>query len=130
MTASPSGQLSASTPSRGPLELFTPHLAASSSSSSSPFPSFSLQTNAEKYLSASMPDGAAGGGLGSKTKIELRADADSIGEFESLRIKCQREEVLKVRIRKLEEKDGGKGKRRLLEGGPEEGSFEDELRRK
>lgn len=64
-------------------------------------------------------------------KAELRADADSIGEFEGLRVKCQREHVLKARVAAITGKAGGEGKARLLErGGPSLGSVEDELKRK
>lgn len=64
-------------------------------------------------------------------RAELRADADSIGEFEGLRVKCQREHVLKARVQAVQGKAGGEGKTRLLErGGPAVGSVEDELKRK
>lgn len=64
-------------------------------------------------------------------KAELRADSDEVGEYEGLRIKCQREHVLKARIEAIYNKEGGAGKRRLLErGGPSIGSVDDELKRK
>lgn len=52
---------------------------------------------------------------------------------ELLRIKCQREFVVKARIAQSEAKDGGAGGssiKRRLEGGPAAGSVEDEMRRK
>jgi protein FRG1 len=64
-------------------------------------------------------------------KAELRADADEIGSFEGLRVKCQREHVLKARVAAIAGRAGGEGKTRLLErGGPAVGSVEDELKRK
>lgn len=91
------------------------------------FPSFSLKTSTDKYISvpASEKDKILA------KKAELRADATEIGEFESLRVKCQREHVLKAKIEAIASRDGGAGKRRLLErGGPAIGSIDDELKRK
>jgi protein FRG1 len=123
LTATPSGQLSATTPSRGPLEALTPALTPSSSSSL--FPSLSLKTHSETYISVSPPAST------SALKAELRGDVDSLGANETFRIKCQREFVLKARIAVLEAKEGGgQGKKRLLNKGPVEGSLEDELARK
>ncbi|WVQ84763.1 hypothetical protein IAT38_006920 [Cryptococcus sp. DSM 104549] len=133
LTATPSGTLTASTPSRGPLEAFIPVSAPTSTSSDSDtlslFPSYAIQTqHLSKYLSAAPPSGPSL----VKSKAELRADADDVDERERVRIKCQREFVLKARVA-VEEAAGGstsaKGKRRLLDGGPAEGSREDELRR-
>ena len=116
LTASPSGVLTAATPSRGPLEAFKPVL-----SPTSPFPSFSFATSSEKYLSVSDP---AGPSLG-KGRPELRADADSIGKSELCRVKCQREFVLRAKI----DQDGGKKVKTKLEESVG-GSREDEVRRK
>ncbi|ORY34583.1 hypothetical protein BCR39DRAFT_513483 [Naematelia encephala] len=126
LTAHPSGTLSATTPSRGPLESFVPILtpSSSSSSSSSLFPTLSLQTNAEKYLSAPPTSSA----VIKSGRAELRADADVIGPNEGFRVKCQREFVLKARVDKAGGAGDGdiKGKSRIREGG---GSVEDEMRR-
>jgi hypothetical protein len=46
-----------------------------------------------------------------------------------LRVKCQREFVLKAKVAKAEAMEG-KGKSKLFSGGPAEGSLEDEMRRK
>jgi protein FRG1 len=122
LTAHPSGTLSASTPSRGPLESFTP-----SFSSSSPFPKLYLRTQADKFVS--LPP--ASFGLGKKG--ELRADADGQGEQEGFRVKCQREFVLKAKLA-LEGEGGlsaGAGSstvKRRKEG--QGGSLEDEVNRK
>jgi protein FRG1 len=121
LTASPSGTLTATTPSRGPLESFVPVISTGGT-----FPSFALKTHTEKFLSASPP---SAGSL-AKAKVELRADADDLGEFETLRVKCQREFVLKAKVERAEAKGEAKGKRRLFESGPAEGSVEDEMRRK
>ncbi|KAK8849793.1 hypothetical protein IAR55_005129 [Kwoniella newhampshirensis] len=128
LTASPSGTLSAITPSRGPLEAFIP-LPASSSSSSSLFPTFSIQIQHNtRYISASPPSGPSI----ARVKAELRGDADDVGPNETIRIKCQREFVFKARLANSEAKGGSEGdksKRRYLDGGPAEGSIEDELKR-
>lgn len=69
------------------------------------------------------------GGLGSK--VELRADADKPGQTEGLRIKCQREFVLRAKLEKADGGDRGEGKiRRMLDGGAVAGSLEDEMNRK
>ncbi|WRT69815.1 uncharacterized protein IL334_006806 [Kwoniella shivajii] len=133
LTATPSGTLTATTPSRGPLEAFIPisnsSPSASSSSLSSAFPGWSIQTqHNSKYISASEPTGLTIG----KLKAELRADVDTAGENELVRIKCQREFVYKARLALQQEKDGvssSSSKKRFLEGGPNEGSIEDELAR-
>lgn len=132
LSAPPSGVLSATTPSRGPLEAFVPLLtpasssSSGSSSSSSAFPTLHLKTNSLTFLSSS-----SAAGLGSK--VELRADADTAGAQEGLRIKCQREFVLRARLEKEDAKggEGGTGKvRRMLDGGAKAGSLEDEMNRK
>jgi protein FRG1 len=89
------------------------------------FPSFALRTQSEKFLSAAPSTGASL----SKDRIELRADADELGEHEMLRVKCQREFVFKAKVAKAEAMEG-KGKSKLFSGGPAEGSLEDEMRRK
>jgi len=124
LTATPSGTITASTPSRGPLESFTPTLT---STPEDPFPAFTLQTQSLTYLSASPPNGLTPG----KGVAELRGDGDIIGEAQKWRVKCQREFVIKAKIANLEAKGelGLKGKRRL-EGGVMEGSMEDEAKRK
>lgn len=67
----------------------------------------------------------------SARKAEIRGDAEAVGEQEGIRVKCQREFVLKERIAALESKEGASGKRRLLDRrGPTVGSVEDELNRK
>ncbi|RSH93140.1 hypothetical protein EHS25_007493 [Saitozyma podzolica] len=119
LTASPSGVLSAGTPSRGPLESFVPIISTGGT-----FPSFALRTQSEKFLSAAPSTGASL----SKDRIELRADADELGEHEMLRVKCQREFVFKAKVAKAEAMEG-KGKSKLFSGGPAEGSLEDEMRR-
>ena len=128
LTAHPSGALSATTPSRGPLEAFTPllHPAApsspSSSSTSLPFPTVNLQTQSAAYLSAISADPEKGG------RPEIRADAETIGINEQWRIKCQREHVLKVRMAKADEVGGvGTGKGRA---GRDDTGREEEMRRK
>nr|XP_019043679.1 protein FRG1 [Kwoniella bestiolae CBS 10118]OCF22609.1 protein FRG1 [Kwoniella bestiolae CBS 10118] len=125
LTASPSGTLTATTPSRGPLEAFIPQ----PSSSSSVFPGWSLQTqHNSKYLSTSPPIGTSAG----KLKAELRIDVDTPAEHELVRIKCQREFVYKAKVALQQSKDGSgssSAKKRFLSGGPEEGSMEDELKR-
>lgn len=60
----------------------------------------------------------------------IRADAEDVGDAEGIRVKCQREFVLKARVTALEGKEGSSGKRRLLDRGPKMGSIEDELRKK
>lgn len=86
-----------------------------------------MRTYSEKYLSVPPSDKET---ILAK-KAELRADADDIGEFEGLRVKCQREHVLKARIEAVTGKAGGEGRTRLLDrGGPSLGSVEDELARK
>ncbi|AFR94254.1 protein FRG1 [Cryptococcus neoformans C23] len=114
LTASPSGSLTATTPSRGPLEAFIP--INSRPSTPSVFPTFALQIqHNSKYFSATTIAG----------KAELRADADDVGEFEGLRIKCQREFVYKAR-----QGEDVKGKKRMADSGPSAASIEDdEMRR-
>lgn len=117
LTATPSGNVTASTPSRGPLEAFKPLV----STSSSPFPCFALQTSSEKYLSIAELTGVA---PGKRDKYELRADSDEVGEGERVRIKCQREFVLKAKMTE----GMASGKRRVdMSGG---GNVEDEVKRK
>ncbi|WVN87490.1 uncharacterized protein L203_102672 [Cryptococcus depauperatus CBS 7841] len=109
LTASPSGSLTASTPSRGPLEAFVPLL-----STDSKFSAFSLQSqHNSKYLSATGKGG----------KVELRIDADIDGELEALRIKCQREFVFKARMGD----DDGKNKKKSAD--EHSTSFEQELKK-
>ncbi|WWC92688.1 uncharacterized protein L201_007647 [Kwoniella dendrophila CBS 6074] len=136
LTATPSGTLTATTPSRGPLEAFIPQPFTStskiepSSSSSAGFPEWSLQTqHNSKYLSASLPTGLSVGG--SKLKAELRIDVDTPGSHEKIRIKCQREFVYKAKLQLEQSKEGSTSvsKKRFLDGGPNEGSMEDELKR-
>jgi protein FRG1 len=122
LTAHPSGTLTASTPSRGPLEAFKPSFNASASST---FPSFALQTQSENFISVQEAPIAPGG---SKNKFELRADAKEVGEHERIRVKCQREFVLKARLER--EGRAGVAIKRRLEGGPSVGSVEDEIKRK
>jgi protein FRG1 len=124
LTAAPSGALSASTPSRGPLESFSPSLSDSSSR-----PTFSLKANSQKYLSVYAPDVKPTEGATS-TKYELRGDAESLGDMESWKVKCQREFVLKARIEAL---GGVKGKKRTADGAgyvENAGTLEDEQERK
>ncbi|KAK1923474.1 FRG1-like family-domain-containing protein [Papiliotrema laurentii] len=121
LTAHPSGTLTASTPSRGPLEAFKPSFNASASST---FPSFALQTQSENFISVQEAPIAPGG---SKNKFELRADAKEVGEHERIRVKCQREFVLKARLER--EGRAGVAIKRRLEGGPSVGSVEDEIKR-
>ena len=47
-----------------------------------------------------------------------------------LRVKCQREFVLKAKVAMEEAKGEGKGKGRGMEGGPAPGSLEDEMKKK
>ena len=122
LTAHPSGSLTATTPSRGPLEAFKP-MPTSAGLSSSTFPTYALQTSSEKYLSVSPVSGLV---PGKKDKYELRADADAVGESERVRIKCQREFVLKAKM--AAEGDGVVGKPGPGRGGG--GSLEDEMKRK
>ena len=117
LTASPSGVLTANTASRGPLEAFRPLPIFTESI----FPSFSIETSSDKYLSA-----IAGPSLGGK--VELRADADEVGDHQRIRLKCQREFVLKAKM--AIEGDKGKRKEDGLESGPSGGSREDEMERK
>jgi protein FRG1 len=118
LTAAPSGTLTATTPSRGPLEAFTPLLVKSSSSL---FPICSLRTHSEKYLSAST--------IGDK--VELRVDADEIGEHERVYIKCQREFVYKAKMAAAEARGETSGsKKRVFDSGPSAGSIEDEIAKK
>jgi protein FRG1 len=115
--------LSASTPSRGPLEGFVPTLTTGTTL----HPSFSLKTSSDKYLSISI--NAEKLTLG-KPQVELRADAEEIGNFEGLRIKCQRDFVNKARA---ELAGGPKGKKRNTENGRTvdiEGTVDDERERK
>ncbi|RXK36610.1 protein FRG1 [Tremella mesenterica] len=116
LTATPSGTLTANTPSRGPLEAFIPSL-----NSTHTFPSLSLQTHNEKYISVS-----SASGLGKKP--ELRGDADT-PEDAQLHIKCQREFVLKAKVAAAEAKGEGRSSKRLLSTGPAPGSVEDEMRK-
>ncbi|WWC65994.1 uncharacterized protein I303_108616 [Kwoniella dejecticola CBS 10117] len=128
LTATPSGTLTASTPSRGPLEAFIPQPSSSSSSSSSAggFPGWVIQTqHNSKYLSASPPTGISVG----KLKAELRIDVDTPGEDEVVRIKCQREFVYKAKLAMAQGKEGSSSKKRFLDGGPNEGSMDDEMKR-
>ena len=125
MTAAPSGALSASTPSRGPLESFSPSLSEGSSGR----PTFSLQSNSHKYLSVYAPDVKPTEGT-TTTKYELRGDIESLGDMESWKVKCQREFVLKARIEAL---GGPKGKKRTADGAgyvENAGTLEDEQERK
>jgi protein FRG1 len=121
LTAGPSGTLTADTPSRGPLEAFK----AISQSTSTPFPSYAIRTQSDKHLSVS--DGGPGSSS-SKTRFELRADADSVGESETVSIKCQREFVFKAKVSR--EGEEGAMRRRRFEGGAAVGSVQDEIRRK
>ena len=93
--------------------------------SASPFPSIGLRTSSEKYISVAIPAGPTVGG--GKNRFELRADADEVGSSEMVRIKCQREFVLKAKMAK--DGDAAKIKRRM-EGGPAIGSVDDEISRK
>lgn len=125
LTATPSGNLTATAPSRGPLEAFRPIYNSTANSS---FPSFALQTQSDKYLSVSTTPGLVAPG-GSKSKWELRADSDEVNENERVRIKCQREFVLKAKLAKEGEGSGNVAKRRF-EGGAAGGSLDDEMSRK
>lgn len=117
LTATPSGNLTATTPSRGPLEAFTPLLTKSSSL----FPICSIRTQSEKYLSAST----------SGDKIELRADSEEVDEHEKVYIKCQREFVYKAKIAAAEARGETSGsKKRVFDNGPDAGSIEDEIAKK
>ena len=121
LTAHPSGSITATTPSRGPLEAFKPVF---NSTANSTFPSFAIETQSGEYISVQeTPIGS-----GSKNKFELRADAKEVGESERVRVKCQREFVLKARLER-EGQDGAAVKRRL-EGGPSGGSLQDEINKK
>ena len=123
LTAATSGVLSASTPSRGPLEGFVPILTVGSSI----HPTLSLKTSSDKYLSISINTEKLTLG---KPQIELRADADEVGQMEGLRIKCQRDFVNKARA---DLAGGPKGKKRNTESGRSvdiEGTLEDERERK
>jgi protein FRG1 len=116
LTATPSGNLTATTPSRGPLEAFTPLL-----SKSSLFPTCSIKTQSDKYLSAST----------SGDKLELRADADQVDEHEKVYIKCQREFVYKAKMAAAEARGETSGsKKRVFDSGPSAGSIEDEIAKK
>lgn len=119
LSALPSGKLDVSA-SRGPLESFITEVLPSDSA----FPGFALKSEPSgKYLLADKPDEDTV--LAKKTEIRCDADEPQGG----IRAKCQREFVLKARVQQLDGKDSSK--RRLLErDGPEEGSVEDELRRK
>ena len=118
LTATPSGTLTATTPSRGPLEAFTPFL---NKSSSSLFPICSIRTQSEKYLSAST----------SGDKTELRADAEEVDEKERVYIKCQREFVYKAKLAAAEARGETSGsKKRVFDNGPDAGSIEDEIAKK
>lgn len=123
LTAASSGSLSAATPSRGPLEAFVPAITIGSSL----HPTLSLKTSSEKYLSISVNKEKLTLG---KPSVELRADSEEIGPSEGLKIKCQREHVIKAR----EAIAGGpKGKKRTTESGRAidvEGTLEDEIERK
>jgi len=131
LTAAASGALSALTPSRGPLECFTPSLTASPSS---PHPTFSLRSSSDCYLSVSKPAGDVKPTIGLSTtaapKYDLRADVTACGENEEWKIKCQREFVNKARVERL----GGPGALKRLAaaaGGKavDYGSVEDEKQR-
>lgn len=119
LTATPSGNLTATTPSRGPLEAFTPLLVTSSSSL---FPIASIRTQSEKYLSVSSIGG----------KLELRADAEEADESERVYVKCQREFVYKAKMAQAEARGetSGTGKKRAFDSGPSAGSLEDEIAKK
>lgn len=119
LSALPSGKLDVSA-SRGPLESFITEVIPSDSA----FPGFALKSEPSgKFLLADKPDKETV--LAKKTEIRCDGDEPQGG----IRVKCQREFVLKVRLQQLDGKDSSK--RRLLEpDGPEEGSVEDELRRK
>lgn len=122
LTAAPSGTLTATSVSRGPLEGFTATLEEGSL-----FPSVALKTNSGTYLSVPPADAED---IKAK-KAEIRGDAEtSTGDSEKLRIKCQREFVFKARMAALEAKEAGTGKRRLFDSGPALGSVEDEMSRK
>lgn len=121
LTATPSGALTATAPSRGPLEGFTLELTQGSL-----FPSVAVKTSSGSFIS--VPE-ASRDEIMSK-KATIRADAEEVGEREGIRVKCQREFVLKARVAAVEGKEGGAGKRRLLDRGPAMGSVEDELRKK
>jgi protein FRG1 len=84
-----------------------------------------IKTSSAKYISVPRADAD----VVAARKAELRADAEAAGEREGLRIKCQREFVLKARVAALEGEGVG-GKRRLLDRGPKMGSYEDEMRRR
>jgi protein FRG1 len=122
LTAATSGVLSASTPSRGPLEAFVPTLT----STDDIHPTFSLKTSSDKYLSVSVNREKLTLG---KPQVELRADSEEMGQFEGLRIKCQREFVNKAR---LELAEGPQGKKRTTDRGrtEQEGTLADERERK
>jgi len=122
LTAHPSGSLTATTPSRGPLEAFKP-MPTSAGSSSSTFPTYALQTSSDKYISVSPVSGLV---PGKKDNYELRADADAVGDHERVRIKCQREFVLKAKM--AVEGNGVVGKVGPGRGGA--GTLEDEMKRK
>ncbi|KAJ9106768.1 hypothetical protein QFC19_003081 [Naganishia cerealis] len=125
LTAAPSGALSASTPSRGPLESFSPSI----SEGSTLHPSFSLKTNSAKYLSVAMPD-VKPLETSATTKFELRGDVESLGDMESWKVKCQREFVAKARIEAM---GGMKGKKRAADGAgyvESAGTLDDEKERK
>lgn len=66
-------------------------------------------------------------GPGKKEKYELRADADAVGESEGLRIKCQREFVLKAKMA-AEGDDTVKGKAGVNRGSG--GMLAEEMKRK
>ncbi|KAJ9097308.1 hypothetical protein QFC21_004977 [Naganishia friedmannii] len=108
LTAAPSGALSASTPSRGPLESFSPSM----SDGSSLRPNFNLKTNSAKYLSVDVPDHKPLENTTS-TKFELRGDVETLGDMENWKVKCQREFVVKARIEAM---GGMKGKKRAADG--------------
>ncbi|KAJ9119654.1 hypothetical protein QFC22_003364 [Naganishia vaughanmartiniae] len=108
LTAAPSGALSASTPSRGPLESFSPSM----SDGSSLHPNFNLKANSAKYLSVDVPEQKP---LETTTsnKFELRGDVETLGDMENWKVKCQREFVVKARIEAM---GGMKGKKRAADG--------------
>ena len=124
LTAHPSGTLTASAPSRGPLEAFKPEETLSEAS---PFPTFAIQTQSEKYISI---DADAKAEAGPSKRIALRADADSVGPNKRFTIKCQREFVYKARVARQGKDATASRKRTAFDRGAAEGSVEDELRRK
>lgn len=125
LTANPSGTLTADTPSRGPLESFTPSVLPPSSSSPGPglqhpFPTLTLETAAKTYLSYSKPVAS----VPSKLAFEVRCDGEEAGSKEKWIVKCQREYVYKARL----EASGVKMKKKAGDGTI--GTLEDEIEKK